>query len=271
MKYKVVLTIAGSDSGGGAGIQADIKTISACGCYAASVITAVTAQNTVGVSAVHPIPVEVIEAQIDAVMSDIGADAIKIGMLHSTEVIAAIARAIDRYKPSSVVVDPVMVATSGDRLIEESAVEMLRSELIPRATIITPNIPEAEVLLGRSITSEKEMVEAAKELTLGGAISVMLKAGHMNGDMLTDIFVGRDGVVHKLTASRVETQNTHGTGCTLSSAMAAIMTQCHDPFTAAKAAKEFLLSALVSGAEFEIGAGHGPVDHSFRMRQKGMI
>lgn len=267
MRYRRVLTIAGSDSGGGAGIQADIKTISACGCYAASAITAVTVQNTLGVSAVHPIPLDIIEGQIDAVLSDIGADAIKIGMLHSAEVVEVVCRAIDRFKPQHIVLDPVMVSTSGHRLIEESAIEMLKSELIPRATIITPNIPEAEILLGRKLSSQSELPEAARELSRNGEISVLLKAGHLTEDMLTDIFLEAGGEIHQLTSPRLATKNTHGTGCTLSSALAAFLAKGLTPAGAMRAAKEYLTSALVSGARFEIGGGHGPVDHQYASRR----
>ena len=181
MKYKRVLTIAGSDSGGGAGIQADIKAISALGAYAASAITAITVQNTIGVQAVHPIPTGIIKGQIDAVMEDIGADAIKIGMLHSTEVIEVVCRAIDKYKPRWVVLDPVMVSTSGHRLIEQEAVELLISELIPRASIITPNIPEAEMILGSGAIGVEQMGSAVVELTRRHGVSTLLKAGHIEG------------------------------------------------------------------------------------------
>ncbi len=266
MKYNRVLTIAGSDSGGGAGIQADIKTISACGCYAASAITAITSQNTLGVVAVHALPVEVIESQIDAVLSDIGADAIKIGMLHSAEVVEVVCRAIDRYRPEFVIVDPVMVSTSGHRLIEESAIEMLRGELLPRATVITPNIPEAEILLGRSISSQAELPQAARDLLVAGSHSIFLKAGHLTEETLTDIFLGEDGVFHELSSPRIYTQNTHGTGCSLSSALASFYARGFAPYDAAKAAKEYLTAALLSGSRYEIGGGHGPVDHLYALR-----
>lgn len=267
MRYTRVLSIAGSDSGGGAGIQADIKTISACGGYAATAITAVTVQNTMGVTAVHPIPTDVIEGQIDAVLSDIGADAIKIGMLHSEEVIEVVCRAIDKYKPRHVVLDPVMVATSGHRLIEQSAIDMLSRELIPRATIITPNIPEAEILLGHSIPNQEALPEAARELSRDGAISVLLKAGHLTEEMLTDIFLEAGGSIHYLSSPRLDTPNTHGTGCTLSSAVAAFLAKGQTPAEAVRNAKEYLRSALISGARFEIGHGHGPVDHQYATRR----
>ncbi|MFI3247808.1 MAG: bifunctional hydroxymethylpyrimidine kinase/phosphomethylpyrimidine kinase [Rikenellaceae bacterium] len=267
MRYTRVLSIAGSDSGGGAGIQADIKAISACGGYAATAITAVTVQNTLGVTAVHPIPIEIIEGQIEAVLSDIGADAIKIGMLHSTEVIEVVCRAIDKYKPRNVVLDPVMVATSGHRLIEQSAIEMLSRELIPRATIITPNIPEAEILLGHKIECQDALPDAARELSRDGSVAVLLKAGHLTEKMLTDIFLDAEGKIHHLTSPRLETKNTHGTGCTLSSALAAFLAKGLTPAEAVRSAKAYLTSALVSGARFEIGEGHGPVDHQYATRR----
>ena len=178
-KYPTVLTIAGSDSGGGAGIQADIKAISAMGCYAASAITAITVQNTVGVQAVHPVPLDILAGQIDAVLSDIGADAIKIGMLHSAEVVNLVAEKIEQYGIKNVVLDPVMVSTSGHRLIEETAIDSLKSRLMPLARVITPNIPEAEILCGKKIASEKEFAEVAKILSLDNTVSVLLKAGHL--------------------------------------------------------------------------------------------
>ncbi len=266
-RYTRVLSIAGSDSGGGAGIQADIKTISACGGYAATAITAVTVQNTLGVTAVHPIPIDIIEGQIDAVLSDIGADAIKIGMLHSAEVIEVVCRAIDKYNLRNVVLDPVMVSTSGHRLIEQSAIEMLSRELVPRATIITPNIPEAEILLGRKIADQDALPDAAHELSRGGSISVLLKAGHLTEEMLTDVFLEAGGEIHYLSSPRLHTQNTHGTGCTLSSAVAAFLAKGLTPAEAVRSAKEYLTSALVSGARFDIGHGHGPVDHQYATRR----
>ncbi len=265
MEYSRVLTIAGSDSGGGAGIQADIKSISACGGYAATAITAITVQNTLGVTAVHPVPLEIIEGQIDAVLSDIGADAIKVGMLHSAEVVELVCRAIDRYKPQHIVVDPVMVSTSGHRLIEESAIEVLRRDLLPRATIITPNIPEAEILLGREISGQSALPEAAKELAFGRNYSVLLKAGHLTEDMLTDILYTNDGEIHSLQSPRLTTRNTHGTGCTLSSSLATFLARGFSVVEATKAAKEYLTKALESGSKYEIGAGHGGVNHLFQI------
>ena len=263
--YNRVLTIAGSDSGGGAGIQADIKAISAMGCYAASAITAVTVQNTIGVQAVHPVPLDILEGQIDSVLSDIGADAVKIGMLHSAEVVTLVARMIEKYEIRNLVLDPVMVSTSGHRLIEETAIEVIKEKLMPLARVLTPNVPEAEILIGRKISTEEDFPEVASELAEKYGISVFLKAGHLTGDTLTDYFYNaEDGSTTLLPSKRVYTQNTHGTGCTLSSAIAAALAKGEDLSTAAKSAKSYLEQAIISGADYEIGHGHGPVNHNFR-------
>ena len=263
-KYHTVLTIAGSDSGGGAGIQADIKAISAMGCYAASAITAVTVQNTVGVQAVHPVPLDILAGQIDAVLSDIGADAVKIGMLHSAQVAKVVADKIEQYGIRNVVLDPVMVSTSGHRLIEESAVEVIKKRLLPLARVLTPNVPEAEILIGRKITGECDFNEVARELSHRYGVSVLLKAGHLSGDVLTDYFCNaEDGSLTLLPSKRVETKNTHGTGCTLSSAFAAALAKGEGLTMAARSAKKYIEQAILSGAEYEIGHGYGPVNHFF--------
>ena len=253
-KYPVVLTIAGSDSGGGAGIQADIKAISATGGYAASAITAVTVQNTLGVEDVHPIPA--------AVLSDIGADAVKIGMLHSAEVVTAVKEQLLRFGITNIVLDPVMVSTSGHRLIEDSAVKVLSEELVPMARVITPNVPEAEILTGARIASQEDLPRIARALSCGGRVSVLMKAGHLTYNNLVDIFynVEKDTIL-ELSSKRVHTPNTHGTGCTLSSAFASFLAQGLGLDDAARAAKDYINSAIVSGAEYAIGHGHGPVDH----------
>ncbi|MFI3282246.1 MAG: bifunctional hydroxymethylpyrimidine kinase/phosphomethylpyrimidine kinase [Rikenellaceae bacterium] len=267
-RYNRVLTIAGSDSGGGAGIQADIKTISALGGYAASAITAVTVQNTLGVSGVHPIPIDVIRGQIDAVLEDIGADAVKIGMLHSAEVVAMIIERLDHYKIENIVVDPVMVSTSGHRLIEDSAVELLRDELLPRARIITPNIPEAEILLSTQINHQDQLEELAQRLSPNKTCSVLLKAGHLTEQTLTDIFYNaEESTTTQLSSQRSSTPNTHGTGCTLSSAVATCLALGMSPTDAVIAAKEYIRLAIISGADYSIGGGHGPVDHFHRLRK----
>ena len=267
-RYNRVLTIAGSDSGGGAGIQADIKAISAMGCFATSAITAITAQNTLGITAVHPIPIEMIEDQIDAVLSDIGTDTIKIGMLHSAEVVNVVADKIEQYKIKNVVLDPVMVSTSGHRLIEEQAIEVLLSRLVPLVRVITPNIPEAEILAGVKITSEAQFAEVARMLSNGGKNSVLLKAGHLSEDILTDyLYNAEDDTFTTLPSARVDTKNTHGTGCTLSSALAAALARGFSLTEAAKMAKHYIEQAIISGAEYTIGNGFGAVDHFWDMRK----
>ena len=266
-KYNRVLTIAGSDSGGGAGIQADIKAISAMGCFAASAITAVTVQNTIGVQAVHPVPLDILEGQIDSVLSDIGADAIKIGMLHSAEVVNLVADLLEKYGIRNIVLDPVMVSTSGHRLIEEDAVEVIKSRLMPLSRVITPNIPEAEILAGCRISSEDDFDEIARKLSDNGKISVLLKAGHLEGESLVDYFYNaEDGSMTRLPSKRVNTVNTHGTGCTLSSAFAASLAKGEELTTAARSAKAYIEQAIISGADYEIGSGHGPVNHFWNLK-----
>ena len=262
----LVLTIAGSDSGGGAGIQADIKSISANGCFAASAITAITAQNTLGVNAVEGLSIDIIEGQIDAVLSDIGADSIKIGMLHSAEVVHCVARMLRKYGITNVVLDPVMVSTSGHKLIEDDAIEILKSELMPMARVITPNIPEAEIFLGESITGQDDLPGAARRLSERYGVSVLLKAGHLVNDELIDIFYNCEtGEVVELSARRVETRNTHGTGCTLSSALAAQLAKGLPLTDAVRAAKHYIDQAIIHGADRTIGQGHGPVAHFYRL------
>ena len=263
-RYNTVLTIAGSDSGGGAGIQADIKAISAMGCYAASAITAITVQNTLGVQAVHPVPLEILRGQIDAVLSDIGADAVKIGMLHSSEVVNLVAEMIEKYQIRNIVLDPVMVSTSGHRLIEEDAVEVIKTRLMPLARVITPNVPEAEILAGCKIAGEDEFEAIARRLSDNGNVSVLMKAGHLSGDSLVDYFYNaEDDTITRLQSKRVQTKNTHGTGCTLSSAFAASLAKGENLTDAAISAKRYIEQAIISGAEYEIGKGHGPVNHGF--------
>lgn len=261
-RYYRVLAIAGSDSGGGAGIQADIKAISAMGCYSTTAITAVTVQNTIGVQAVHPVPLDILEGQIDAVLSDIGTDVIKIGMLHSADVVNLVADKIKQYGITNVVLDPVMVSTSGHRLIEENAIEHIKKCLMPLVRVITPNIPEAEILTGCKISGEQDFNNIARKLSNDGNISVLLKAGHLDGDTLVDYFYNaEDDTLTLLPSKRVNTQNTHGTGCTLSSALSAALARGENLTTAAKSAKLFIDQAIISGATVEIGHGHGPVNH----------
>nr|7R8Y_A Chain A, Phosphomethylpyrimidine Kinase [synthetic construct]7R8Y_B Chain B, Phosphomethylpyrimidine Kinase [synthetic construct] len=254
----VALTIAGSDSGGGAGIQADLKTFSALGVYGMSVITAVTAQNTLGVQGVHDIPPELVAAQIDAVFEDLRVDAVKTGMLSNAEIVEAVAEALRRYGVRPLVVDPVMVAKSGDPLLAPDAVEALKERLFPLATIITPNLPEAEVLLGRPIRTEEEMEEAARRLLALGPKAVLLKGGHLEGEEAVDLLADGEGI-HRFSAPRVQTRNTHGTGCTLSAAIAAHLARGHDLPEAVREAKAYLTGAIKAAPS--IGHGHGPVNH----------
>lgn len=265
--YRRALTIAGSDTSGGAGIQADLKTFSALGCYGMSAIVAVVDENTVGVSGVHPIPVEFVTGQIHSCIDDIGVDAIKIGMLHSAELIRAVRATLDEYPQiRNIVLDPVMVATSGDPLLQADAVSTLRDVLAPRVRVITPNIPEAELLLGKKIERQEELPGFAKELSdKCGGVSVLLKAGHLRDELLVDIFYNAEsGETTPLMSKRMYTVNTHGTGCTLSSAFAASLAKGMQLDEAAKAAKEYITGAIDAGARYQIGHGHGPVHHFYR-------
>lgn len=266
--YNRVLTIAGSDSGGGAGVQADIKAISACGCYASSAITAITVQNTVSVKDVHPVPIAFIEQQIEAVLEDIGTDAVKIGMLHSAETVVSVAKMLRKYDAPNIVLDTVMVSTSGHRLIEESAIDVLKSDLIPMAKVITPNIPEAEILLGgASLDDARLLPDAAKTLSNDFGVSVLLKAGHLTDDHLVDIFYdAQKGALLELPSVRVDTPNTHGTGCTLSSAFASMLAKGMSLQEAAQHAKTYINQAIVSGADYVIGHGHGSVNHFWNLK-----
>lgn len=251
------MTIAGSDSGGGAGIQADLKTFSALSVFGTSAITAITAQNTRTVTGVHEVPAEMITAQIDAVMEDIGADVVKTGMLSSPEIVEAVATSIERHGVRRLVVDPVMVAKSGDRLLQEVAVEAVRSRLLPLAYVVTPNIPEAEVLTGTTIASQKDMIEAAKRITEMGPGVAVVKGGHRSGE---PIDVAWDGnTVSYFETPRVATNATHGTGCTFSSAIAAFLAHGYEVHEAIEHAKHYLYGALM--AAYEVGGGHSPVHH----------
>ncbi len=261
-QYKRVLTIAGSDSGGGAGIQADLKTFSACGCYGMSAITAITAQNTCGVTDIHPVPVATIEAQIRAVMDDIGADAVKIGMLHSKEVIQCVAATLAAYDCKSVVLDPVMVATSGDPLIEKDAIAVMKEQLLPKVQLITPNIPEAEILAGGKITGDKDVIAVAQQLSETFSLSVLVKAGHLQGERLIDVlWEKKHRKMYTFENRRLATQNTHGTGCTLSSAIAAHLARGLSLAESILQAEKYLHGAIAAGTEYGIGKGHGPVHH----------
>lgn len=267
--YRRTLTIAGSDPSGGAGIQADMKTMSALGCYATSAITAIVDENTQGVYGVHAVPADMLRGQIRSVLTDIGADAVKIGMLPTTESMRIVHDALVTYGPSNVVIDPVMVATSGDALMEDGALDYLRSELLPLARVITPNLPEAERLIGEKI-EEEDFVRAAKEISRccsageGSGVSVLLKAGHLKGERVTDIFYNaesREAV--ELSSPRIQTENTHGTGCTLSSAVASYLAYGQSLNDAVSLAKDYITKAIANGALYQIGKGHGPVHHFF--------
>lgn len=260
-----ILTIAGSDSGGGAGIQADLKTFSALGTYGASAITALTAQNTRGVQAVEEVAPGFVAQQIDAVFDDIRIDAVKIGMLATVDIIATVADRLRAWQPRWIVLDPVMVAKGGHRLLDEAAVTALRRDLMPLATIVTPNLPEAAALLGRPMaTTWPEMADTAQQLAVGGTAAVLLKGGHLPGAFSPDLLLSEDAVV-RLDAARIETANTHGTGCTLSSAIAALLPQQGNVFKAVQAAKAYVTGAIASSGQLDVGHGHGPVHHFHHM------
>lgn len=265
-QYPRVLSIAGSDSGGGAGIQADLKTFAALGCFGMTAITALTAQNTCGVRAIHPVPPDMLRAQIDAVLEDIGADAVKVGMLHSPEIVRTVAQAIDRHQLQRVVFDPVMVATSGAKLIDDPAIAVLVSELFPRATLITPNLDEAALLVGRPLTSAQDMAQAAAELLARGARAVLLKGGHLAGEVVTDLLLASGREPLWMEAPRIATANTHGTGCTLSSAIAAHLALGATLAQAVQQARDFVRQALQAGASVKTGQGEGPLNHGFAPR-----
>jgi len=257
----IALTIAGSDSSGGAGIQADLKTFSAIGVYGASVITALTAQNTKGVTAIHNVPADVVIAQIDAVFSDLAVGAVKIGMLSQVATIEAVAQGIRRHDAKNIVLDPVMVATSGDRLLAADAVGALRELLFPQALVVTPNLPEAAALLEHApARSEAEMEAQARALLDFGAQYVLIKGGHGEGSESVDLLVDATSVT-RFAGMRVATKNTHGSGCTLSSAIAAGLAKGHDLKTAVRDAKTYVTGAIAAADTLAIGHGNGPLHH----------
>ena len=265
-RYPRVLSIAGSDSGGGAGIQADLKTIAALGCYGMTAITALTAQNTLGVRSIHAVPLQVLADQIDAVVEDIGVDAVKIGMLHSAETVRTVAAALQRHHLEKVVLDPVMIATSGAKLIDDAAIAVLVQELFPRAAVVTPNLDEAALLVGRPLASEADMEAAARQLLEMGANAALVKGGHLAGDTVSDLLLARGAQPLWMRAPRIASGNTHGTGCTLSSAIASQLALGADLVTAVQAAREFVRGALEAGASVRTGAGSGPLNHGFAPR-----
>lgn len=276
-RYARVLSIAGSDSGGGAGIQADLKTCSALGCYGMTAITAITVQNTLGVTGIHGIPLDTVRGQIDAVVGDIGVDAVKIGMLATPEVVQVVADAIRRHGIRNVVLDPVMVATSGDRLIAPETARVLVRELFPLATVVTPNLDEAALLLGRGIDGIEALDAAVADLlALGGAgaPAVLLKGGHMPGNLVMDV-LGRQGQASgeylRLQSQRIVTHNGHGTGCTLSSAIACFLAQGLPLVEAVTEARSYILGAIAAGADVYTGRGHGPLNHGYAPRAQIVV
>ncbi len=262
-RYVRVLSIAGSDSGGGAGIQADLKTFSALGCYGMTAITAITAQNTQGVRAIHGVPPAILQAQIAAVVEDIGVDAVKIGMLHSPEVVQVVADAIRHYQLPHVVCDPVMVATSGDRLMASETVQVLVQELFGLAQVVTPNLDEAALLLGYAIDGPKALEAAAHALLKLGAPAVLLKGGHLVGDTVVDVLAQRNGATLQLQSPRIATANSHGTGCTLSSALTVYLALGYSLPQAVEQARGYILGAIAAGAGVRTGHGHGPLNHAY--------
>ncbi|MBS9523357.1 bifunctional hydroxymethylpyrimidine kinase/phosphomethylpyrimidine kinase [Litoribacter ruber] len=267
-KYIPVLTIAGSDSGGGAGIQADLKTFSALGCFGTSAITAITVQNTLGVTAIHSIPPDIIKGQILAVIEDIKPKAIKIGMLDRPEVVDVIVETLKRYPKIPVVFDPVMVATSGDKLIQDETVEALAKKLIPLCKVITPNLDEAEILTGMKITDKDEMEIAGLKLISKGAKAVLLKGGHLAGETVYDVLV-KDGNAHlTFDSPKIHTRNVHGTGCTLSSAIAAELAKGHNLEDAVHNAREYIWQAIDQGKDVVTGSGNGPLNHFYNPKKQ---
>jgi hydroxymethylpyrimidine/phosphomethylpyrimidine kinase len=261
MTTPIALTIAGSDSSGGAGIQADLKTFAALGVYGASVITALTAQNTSGVTGIHPVPAYFVTAQIDAVFSDLAVKAVKIGMVAQLATVDAIAAGLKRWSPNHIVLDPVMVATSGDRLLAAEAVEALRTQLIPRAALVTPNLPEAAALLAEPVASSQAAIESqGRRLLSMGCRAVLIKGGHGQVAESIDYLFSGTGIV-ALAAPRIATKNTHGTGCSLSSAIAAGLAKGEDLETAVRHAKAWMSTAIAAADRLDVGHGHGPIHH----------
>ena len=264
MHYPRVLSIAGSDSGGGAGIQADIKTLSALGCYAMTAITALTAQNTTGVTGIHAVPVDFLKAQLEAVLDDIGVDALKIGMLHSPEVVEVVAWAIRHYKIEKVVLDPVMVAANGDPLITPETVDVLVRELFPLAAVITPNLDEAALLLQRKLADRAALEDATRDLLALGAPAVLLKGGHLPGEQIVDIYAEQGSSPRewlRMEGPRIASRNINGSGCTLSSAIAAHLALGRSLPQAVGAGRDYIIKAIAAGAPVKTGQGQGPVNH----------
>ncbi|WP_300728391.1 bifunctional hydroxymethylpyrimidine kinase/phosphomethylpyrimidine kinase [uncultured Bacteroides sp.] len=261
-RYPCVLTIAGSDCSGGAGIQADIKAISALGAYAASAITAITVQNTCGVTGIHPVPPAYVKGQIESVMTDIRPKAVKIGMINDIEIVKVIEESLKRFRPEFVVFDPVMVSTSGCKLMEDDAIEAITTRLMPLSTIITPNLSEAEVLLGYPIRDIDTMKKAAVKLLDYGCRSVLVKGGHLADGGMCDVLQTKDeNEPHLYSAQKIDSKNTHGTGCTLSSSIATYLALGETLPEAVRKAKEYVYKGILSGKDVHIGEGHGPLNH----------
>ena len=263
-KYLRALTIAGFDGSGGAGIQADLKAFSALGCYGMTVLTALPVQNTMGVSAIYPIPEKCVAEQLKAIMDDVGVDAIKMGMLHRQEIMQVVVDTLKAYSAIKIVVDPVMVAKSGHLLLEQEAIEFLKKRLFPLASVITPNLMEASALLKRPISNRGDMECACRDLLKMGPKAVLVKGGHLEGAICEDCLILADeNIPHWFTASRIDTPNTHGTGCTLSSAIAAYLAHGNNIFDSVNLAKVYISKSLEAGSHYELGHGHGPVHHFF--------
>lgn len=262
-KYPMVFSIAGSDSGGGAGIQADLKTISALGCFGTTAITAITVQNTMGVSAIHPIPTSFISAQIKAVMDDFKPSSIKIGMIFNVEVANTIAETLSHYPRIPIIFDPVMIASSGDKLIENNTVNTLKTALLPISSLVTPNLNEASLLAEMEINNLRDMKQAAIRINKFGCNAVLIKGGHLKGPDLYDFYLDQNGNAHIFSATRIATNNTHGTGCTLSSAIASFIALGNDLETSIFKSKEYIQSAIEHGKEVKTGNGVGPLNHFF--------
>jgi hydroxymethylpyrimidine/phosphomethylpyrimidine kinase len=262
-KYIPVLTIAGSDSGGGAGIQADLKTFSALGCFGTTAITAVTVQNTLGVTAIHSIPNDIVVGQIRAVMDDIRPLAIKIGMIHRADLALAIAEVLQDYPNIQIVFDPVMVATSGDKLIEDDTIAVLQEKLFPLAALITPNLYEASLLADMPVKDVTDMRQAAKKLLSKGAHAILVKGGHLAEPILYDVYCNEDGNETLIQSKYIQTLNTHGTGCTLSSAITAFLAQDKPLSEAIHLGIKYVHEAIDAGKDIQTGSGHGSLNHFF--------
>ncbi|MET3038225.1 bifunctional hydroxymethylpyrimidine kinase/phosphomethylpyrimidine kinase [Chryseobacterium sp. NRRL B-14859] len=262
-KYPSVLTIAGFDGSGGAGIQADIKTTSALGCFSTSVLTALPVQNTLGVRKIYPIPVEAVSDQIKAILDDIVPDAIKIGMVHTPQLVEAIVSTLSQYPKIPVVFDPVMVATSGHRLIEEETIKAITEKLFPVADVITPNMDEAAILADMKVETLEDLYTAGKKIKQLGCKSILLKGGHQKTSTITSLFYDEDGNYHSFETSKLDTNNTHGSGCTLSSAIAAYIAQGKPLYDAVSLGQQYIYQAIENGIDVQTGLGNGPLNHFF--------